>query len=151
MNKIIIPVLASVLILGTLGMSYDAFAGDGNNGNNGCENANPNAKACESNPNTEPLIQTVKITVTHADTGQFFEGANCVISFDDGLIVEGLTDVNGEVLLIVPAELDLIRQTACFEVVPIPPGPAGRQCDVSLNGVFTEIEIQIPSGGGGCF
>jgi len=38
----------------------DAFIGDSfaanddNNGNNGCENANPNAKACESNPNTEP-------------------------------------------------------------------------------------------------
>jgi len=27
---------------------------DNNNGNNGCENANPNSKACEKNPNTEP-------------------------------------------------------------------------------------------------
>jgi len=51
MNKIIIPVIASILILGTLGLT-DAFAGNhGNNGNNGCENANPNAKACEKNPN----------------------------------------------------------------------------------------------------
>jgi hypothetical protein len=33
----------------------DAFAGNpDNNGNNGCENANPNAKACENNPNTTP-------------------------------------------------------------------------------------------------
>ena len=55
MNKIIIPVIASILIFGTLGLSYDAFAGkDDNNGNNGCENANPNAKACEKNPNTTP-------------------------------------------------------------------------------------------------
>ena len=31
----------------------DSFAAnDDNNGNNGCENANPNAKACENNPNT---------------------------------------------------------------------------------------------------
>ena len=75
-KTILIPVLASILILGTLGLSYDVFAADDNNGNNGCENANPNAKACEKNPNTEPLVQTVKITVTHTDTGQFFEGAN---------------------------------------------------------------------------
>jgi hypothetical protein len=31
----------------------DSFAAnDDNNGNNGCENANPNAKSCEKNPNT---------------------------------------------------------------------------------------------------
>jgi len=95
--------------------------------------------------------QVVKITAINASTGQPFEGAKCVISFDEGLIVEGLTDVNGEVVLIVPAELDLIRQTQCIELVPVPPGPSGIQCNVSLNGVFTEIEIQIPSGGGGCF
>ena len=52
MNKIIIPVLASILVLGTMWFSYDAFAGNhGNNGNNGCEKAG-NAKACENNPNT---------------------------------------------------------------------------------------------------
>jgi len=27
-----------------------------NNGGNGCENANPNAKACENNPNSDPVI-----------------------------------------------------------------------------------------------
>jgi len=64
MNKIIIPVLASILILGTLGLSYDAFAADDNNGNKGCEKANPNAKACENNPNTNnpPTIGSVTIT-----------------------------------------------------------------------------------------
>ena len=34
---------------------YEAEAKkDNDNGNNGCENANPNAKACEKNPNTCP-------------------------------------------------------------------------------------------------
>ena len=129
----------------------DSFAAeDDNNGNNGCENANPNAKACENNPNTEPLVQTVQITAFKE--GALFEGADCRLSFDNGLIVDGFTDVNGEVLLIVPAELDLIREAVCFEVVSIPPGPAGRECAVSLNGVFTEIVIQISGGGsGGCF
>ncbi len=45
MGTFVIPVIVSILILGTLGLT-DAFAGNhGNNGNNGCENANPNAKA----------------------------------------------------------------------------------------------------------
>ena len=58
----IIPVLV-VLILGTLGLSYDAFAGHGgNSGGIGCENANPNAKACESNPNTEPDVLSINPT-----------------------------------------------------------------------------------------
>lgn len=42
----------------------DSFAAkDDNNGNNGCENANPNAKACENNPNTNnpPTIESVSI------------------------------------------------------------------------------------------
>lgn len=52
MNKFLIPVIASILILGTMGISYDAFADrNSNNGNNGCEKSNPNAKACEKNPN----------------------------------------------------------------------------------------------------
>ena len=47
-----VPVIASILILGTLGISYDAIADPGENeGNNSCENSNPNSKACESNPN----------------------------------------------------------------------------------------------------
>jgi len=43
----------------------DAFAGNpGNNGNNGCVNANPNAKACEQNPTTNhpPTIGSVTVT-----------------------------------------------------------------------------------------
>ena len=62
--QFVIPVLASILILGTLGLSYDVFAGDDNNGNNGCVNANPNAKACENNPNTNhpPTIGSVTVT-----------------------------------------------------------------------------------------
>ena len=56
MNKIIIPVLASILILGTLGISYDAFAADGNNGNKGCEKSHPKSKVCEKNPHTEVSI-----------------------------------------------------------------------------------------------
>ena len=47
-------VIASILILGILGISYDSFAGqDDNNGNNGCVKSNPNSKACEKNPNTQ--------------------------------------------------------------------------------------------------
>ncbi len=35
----------------------DSFAAkDDNNGNKGCENANPNSKACEKNPNAEPPV-----------------------------------------------------------------------------------------------
>lgn len=54
MNKVIIPVIASILILGTIGIPYDVFADrDSNNGNNGCEKSNPNSKACEKNPNAD--------------------------------------------------------------------------------------------------
>ena len=49
--QFVIPVIASILILGTLGLSYDAFAGDDNNGNNGCEKSG-NDKACAKNPNS---------------------------------------------------------------------------------------------------
>jgi len=65
--QFVIPVLASILILGTMGFSYDAFAENhGNNGNNGCVNANPNAKACEKNPNINhpPTIGSVTVTST---------------------------------------------------------------------------------------
>jgi len=96
----------------------------------------------------EPPVQTIKITVIKE--GERIEGADCRLSFGSGLIVDGLTDVNGEVLLFVPAELESIIQTKCNEPILVPPGPSGTECNVSLNGVFTEIEIQIgPSPG--CF
>lgn len=75
-QKFMIPVLASILILGTLGLT-DVFAG--NQGNNGCEKANPNAKACENNPNatpnTPPSIGSVSIFQEGFDiTGQTISG-----------------------------------------------------------------------------
>ena len=57
--QFVIPVLASILVLGTIGLAYDVFADkDDNSGNNGCEKSNPKSKACEKNPNSkqEPTI-----------------------------------------------------------------------------------------------
>ena len=96
--------------------------------------------------------QVVKITAIIESTGEPAEGANCRISLGEGLFVEGLTDVNGEVVLIVPAEIDSVSQIHCAEAVLVPPGPSGRQCNVSLTGFYTEVEIVIGSSGSvGCF
>ena len=93
--QFLIPVIASILILGTLGLT-DAFAGNhGNNGNNGCVNANPNAKACENNPNTNhpPTIGSVtitqngvEITATNDMTTDLVCNANDVTDIDDDFV-----------------------------------------------------------------
>ncbi len=70
------------MILGTLGLT-DAFAGDDdNNGSNGCEKSNPNAKACEKNPNADPPLDpfdgNLRIFVNDgADNG--FCGIECEV------------------------------------------------------------------------
>ena len=52
-NPLIFLVIIGILILGTVGISYDVFAeSNSNNGSNGCLKSNPNSKACEKNPNT---------------------------------------------------------------------------------------------------
>lgn len=56
MNRTItISVIALIAIVMVIGIASPAMAKkDNNKGNNGCENANPNAKACEKNPNADP-------------------------------------------------------------------------------------------------
>ncbi|MDH3203324.1 MAG: hypothetical protein OEL81_01435 [Nitrosopumilus sp.] len=52
-----ISVIALIAVVMVIGVVSPAMAKkDNNNGNNGCKNANPNAKACEKNPNTDPVI-----------------------------------------------------------------------------------------------
>ena len=64
---IIIGIIISVFCVGQAYSDHKANHGNGNNGNNGnngCEKANPNANACENNPNTNhpPSIGSVTIT-----------------------------------------------------------------------------------------
>jgi len=140
MNKIIIPVIASILILGTLGLT-DAFAGNhGNNGNNGCEKSG-NAKACENNPNTTPntppsigsisifLIDPIfpgPIDVTGIGTGQagpFKCIANDVTDVDGDTVTFTYSWTNpiGDVLgteQILPFGLAVDRGYTTCEVIP---------------------------------
>ncbi len=54
MNKTLtISVIALIAVVMVIGVVSPAMAKEGNNGGNGCENANPNAKSCEKNPNTD--------------------------------------------------------------------------------------------------
>ncbi len=93
-TQLAVPILASILILGTLGLT-DAFAGNhGNNGNNGCENANPNAKACESNPNTNhpPTIGSVTLTELGVDVS----GGTASIHNPIECIANDVNDADGD-------------------------------------------------------
>ena len=55
MNKtLVISAISLIAVVLVIGVS-PAMA---NNGSNGCENANPNAKSCESSPNAEPIEYT---------------------------------------------------------------------------------------------
>ena len=150
-GTIVIPVIASILILGLFAsVSFDdAFAKKGeNNGNNGCDKSNPNSKVCEKNPKTEPPVQTVKVTVINI-LGDPVPEASCTLVDNGGiLLAEGVTDVNGELVVTVPNTVSEIFQTNCIRSES--PALFGTQCNVALTDPFTEI-IVITSGATGCF
>jgi len=118
--QFVILVLASILVLGTMGFSYDAFAGNhGNNGNNGCEKSG-NAKACENNPNTNnpPTIGSVTITpddpIYRPNTEQIMTCTESgVIDLDGDLITftylwtgAGITPVTGNTFALIGFSFD---------------------------------------------
>ncbi|MHA7733464.1 hypothetical protein [Nitrosopumilus sp. S6] len=89
MNKIVIPLIASILILGGIGLSYDVFADrDSNNGNNGCEKSNPNAKSCEKNPNAavptiDPTSGPIETSFTITDPQGRIQQGDVVIFYEE--------------------------------------------------------------------
>lgn len=91
-----------IAIFALVGVVSPAMA---NNGNNGCENANPNAKVCEKNPNSEfdlPECTVISIILvehpitleqaystettgwTEGDVAEFDSGAKCVVGVISG-------------------------------------------------------------------
>lgn len=81
MNKLLIPVITSILILGGIGLSYDVFADkDDNNGKSqGCDNANEKSKVSEKNPHCDnPTISISSLTV-----GSIFTISDPQIRFND--------------------------------------------------------------------
>jgi len=95
-----VSIIASILILGTLGLSYDAFAGIGDNsGNIGCEKANPNSMACEKNPNTETEPPIITASTAPAPNANDWNNSDVTITFEcvDNEGGSGVASVTGPI------------------------------------------------------
>lgn len=95
--------------------------------------------------------KVVKITTIFVATGDPVPDVSCTIQTpSEGLFEEGVTDVNGELILTVPNTISEIFQTNCIRSEA--PALFGTECEVALTNSFTEIEIVLFGGPtGGCF
>jgi len=150
-----VPVIASILILGTLGISYDAFAANGDNsGNKGCEKANPKSKVCEKNPNTEPPGNLI-IFVNGDDIG--FSGIECTVwkgmdscpggNIFSEVLFEGTTDQNGMLSFNIPQEEFPVVTVVC-ELAEVG-GLAGQYYFVDVP-TSTPFDFDIDGGTNDC-
>ncbi len=95
--------------------------------------------------------KVVKITTIFISTGEPVSDVFCTIQTpSEGFFEQGVTDVNGELVLTVPNTVNEIFQTNCIRSES--PALFGTLCDVALTGPLTEIEIVLSGGpGDGCF
>jgi len=70
-------------------------------------------------------------------------------AFGVGFSDIGITDESGKVSLSVPLEIDFVH-IFCGIPVPVPPGPGGNVCNVSVTELINEVDV-ILKGATSCF
>ncbi len=158
--QFVIPVLATILILGTVLVSVsfdDAFAKKGDNsGNKGCEKANPRSKVCEKNPNTEPTGNLI-IFVNGDDIG--FSGIECEVfsgrngcpfrSFGFVPFDQGTTDENGMLSFDIP-EAELPFVTVVCDLSEVEGGRAGWWYQINVETYMSPFDFNTADGTNMC-